>query len=97
MGMTSPHAKIIAVTRDVRYTDELEHLDYHARNRAQGKLPGQVRIRVRYKRYVTPWIDLLMVSTDELRQIVDGTGWQLKETVDDEQGLYVAILMKATL
>jgi 2-polyprenyl-3-methyl-5-hydroxy-6-metoxy-1,4-benzoquinol methylase len=97
MGMTSPHAKIIAVTRDVCYTDELEHLDYHARNRAQGKLPGQVRIRVRYKRYVTPWIDLLMVSTDELRQIVDGTGWQLKETVDDERGLYVAILLKATL
>ena len=53
---------------------------------------GQVRIRVRYKRYVTPWIDLLMVNKGELRQIVDGTGWALKETIDDERGLYVAIL-----
>lgn len=91
-GMTSPEARIIAVTRDVRDTDEPEHLAYHARNRAQGKLPGQVRIRVRYKRYVTPWIDLLMVNKDELRQIVDGTGWKPSDTIDDERGLYVAIL-----
>jgi 2-polyprenyl-3-methyl-5-hydroxy-6-metoxy-1,4-benzoquinol methylase len=93
-SMTSPRAKTIAVTRDVGYTEEPEHLAYHARNRAQGKLPGLVRIRVRYKRYATPWIDLLMVSKDELQQIVDGTGWQLEQTIDDERGLYVAILEK---
>lgn len=91
-GMTGLEGRIIAVTRDVGYTDVPEHLEYHARNRAQGKLPGQVQIRVRYKRYVTPWIDLLMVNKGELRQIVDGTGWALKETIDDERGLYVAIL-----
>jgi len=91
-GMTSPGARIIAVTRDVSYTDEPEHLAYHARNRALGKPPGQVRIRVRYKCYVTPWIDLLMVSKDELGQIVDGTGWEMGETIDDERGLYVAVL-----
>lgn len=94
-GMTSPEARIIAVTRDVGYTDEPEHLAYHARNRAQGKPPGQVRIRVRYKRYVTPWIDLLMVNKNELGQIVDGTGWELGETIDDERGLYMAVLEKA--
>jgi SAM-dependent methyltransferase len=93
-GMTGPEARIIAVTRDVGYTDDPEHLAYHARNRAQGRLPGQVRIRVRYKRYVTPWIDLLMVSKDELRQMVDGTGWELDETINDERGLYVAVLEK---
>jgi 2-polyprenyl-3-methyl-5-hydroxy-6-metoxy-1,4-benzoquinol methylase len=91
-GMTSPEARIIAATRDVRYTDEPEHLAYHARNRAQGKPPGQVRIRVRYKRYVTPWIDLLMVSKEELQRVVDGTGWALGKTIDDERGMYVAIL-----
>lgn len=91
-GMTSPDARIIAVTRDVRHTDEPEHLAYHARNRVAGKLPGQVRIRVRYKRYVTPWLDLLMVNKEELQQIVDETGWQLGDTIDDERGLYVAVL-----
>jgi len=91
-GMTNPEARIIAVTRDVRYTDDPEHLAYHARNQAQGKLAGQVRIRVRYRRYVTPWIDLLMVSKDELGQIAAGTGWEMGETIDDERGLYAAVL-----
>jgi 2-polyprenyl-3-methyl-5-hydroxy-6-metoxy-1,4-benzoquinol methylase len=91
-GMTSPEARIIAATRDVRYTDVPEHLAYHERNRAQGKLIGQVRIRVRYKRYVTRWLDLLMVSKDELREIIDGTGWALAETMDGEGGQYVAVL-----
>lgn len=93
-GMTSPEARIIATTRDVRQTDVPEHLEYHARNRAQGKLLGQVRIRVRYKRYVTPWIDLLMVSKEELQEIVNGTGWTSSDTIDDERGLYVAVLEK---
>jgi hypothetical protein len=93
-GMTGREARIIAVTRDVGYTDDPEHLAYHARNREQGKPPGQVRIRVRYKRYVTPWFDLLMVSKDELLQITNGTGWELRETIDDERGLYVAVLEK---
>lgn len=90
--MTSPEARIIAVTRDVGYTDEAEHLAYHARNKAQGKPPGQVRIRVRFKRYVTPWIDLLMVNKEELQEIVGGTGWALGDTIDSERGLYVAIM-----
>ena len=94
-GMTSPEGRIIAVTRDVHGTDVPEHLEYHARNRAAGKPAGQVRIRVRYKRYVTPWIDLLMVTKEELRQLLNGTGWVLRETIEGEQGLYVAIVEKA--
>ena len=93
-GMTSPEARMVAVTRDVRGTDLPEHLEYHARNRAAGKPAGQVRIRVRYKRYVTPWIDLLMVTKEELRQLLDGTGWALRETIEGEGGLYVAIIEK---
>jgi hypothetical protein len=61
-GMTSEDALIIATTRDPYATDLPEHVEYHARNRARGRMPGQARIRVRYKKYVTPWFDLLMVS-----------------------------------
>lgn len=93
--MTSLEARIIAVTSEVGVTDVPEHLEYHARNRAQGKPAGQVRIRVRYKRYVRPWIDLLMVTKDELRQLLDGTGWELRKTIEGELGLYVAIIDKA--
>ncbi len=49
---------------------------------------------MRYKRHVTPWLDLLMVSKAELRQIADGAGWAVAETIDEERGLYVAIMEK---
>lgn len=94
--MTSQNARIIAQTRDPYQTDLPEHLEYHARNRERGKLSGQARIRVRYKRYVTPWIDFLMLSPDELKTILEDTRWQVRDFIDSQDGNYVAILEKKT-
>ena len=92
--MTTERARIIAQTRDPYRTDLPEHLDYHAHNREHGKLSGQARIRVRYKRYVTPWIDLLMLSQDELHKILEGTHWEAREFFDKGDGVYISILEK---
>jgi SAM-dependent methyltransferase len=92
--MTTERARIIAQTRDPYQTDLPEHLEYHARNREQGKLSGQARIRIRYKKFVTPWIDFLMVSQDELDAILAGTGWEAREFIEGEGGIYIAILEK---
>ena len=75
-------------------TDLPEHLAYHAQNRAQGKLSGQARIRVRYKKYVTPWIDFLMVSKDELINILNDTDWQMSEFIPGADGVYAVVLDK---
>jgi SAM-dependent methyltransferase len=92
--MTTKNARIIAQTRDPYQTDLPEHLEYHARNRERGKMSGEARIRVRYKKYVTPWIDFLMLSKDELGAILEGTDWQAKEFIDGEDGVYIAIIKK---
>jgi len=92
--MTTEKARIIAQTRDPYQTDLPEHLDYHASNREHGKLSGQARFRVRYKRYVTPWIDILMLSPDELQTILEGTHWEAREFFDRGDGVYVSILEK---
>lgn len=42
---------------------------------------GQIRMRVRYKKHVSPWFDYLFVSRDELEELLEGTGWRLKEVV----------------
>ena len=94
--MTTERALIIAQTRDTYQTDLPEHLDYHARNRDRGKLSGQARIRVRYKKYITPWIDFLMLSPDELKTILEDTRWQVRDFIDSQDGNYVAILEKKT-
>jgi SAM-dependent methyltransferase len=92
--MTSPNARIIAGTRDPYQTDLPEHLAYHQRNREQGKMSGAARLRVRYKRFVSPWIDFLMLSQEELQTLLAGTGWHAEEFLDGPQGIYVAIIEK---
>ena len=95
-NMTSESGRIIAQTRDPYQTDLPEHLTYHQRNREQGKMAGQAQIRVRYKKYVTPWIDFLMLSQAEMLASLEGTGWQVKDLIDGQGGTYVAIIEKLT-
>jgi SAM-dependent methyltransferase len=95
-GMTSESGRIIAQTRDPYQTETPEHLAYHEYNRRRGRMPGHARIRVRYKKYVTPWIEFLMLSQEELRTLLDGTDWQVVHFIDDQGGVYVAVLEKKT-
>jgi SAM-dependent methyltransferase len=91
---TSGAARIIAQTRDPYQTEVPEHLTYHARNREQGRWSGEVRIRVRYKRFVTPWICFLMTSKAEMQALLEGTGWEVTRFIDGAGGAYVAVMEK---
>jgi SAM-dependent methyltransferase len=92
--ITSTRARIIAETNDVYKTDMPEHLDYHKLNRERGRMSGQVRIRVRRKKYATPWFDYLMVSKEEMENILDGTDWKISKFIDSEGPSYIAIIDK---
>jgi SAM-dependent methyltransferase len=93
-GITSDRARIIAETRDPYDTDEPIHLEYHERNRLRGRMPGQVRLRVRYKRYATPWFDYLFVSKAEMEKILEGTGWGVRRFIDSGSPAYIAVIAK---
>ena len=93
-NMTSPDARIIAASMEVYATEKPEHLWYHKRNRKLGRLGGQVRIRARYKKYKTPWFDYLIVSKEEMEMILEGTGWKVRQYLDNEHQ-YIAIIEKA--
>lgn len=93
-SMTSAAGKIVAQTRDPYQTEVPEHLAYQARNREKGRMPGEARFRVRYKKYVTPWIDFLMASQEEMRVILKGTSWEARDFMEGHKGVYVAILQK---
>jgi len=92
--ITSERARIIAESRDPYQTDDPLHLAYHERNRAKGRMPGQVRIRVRYRQYATPWFNYLFVSQDEMAALLTGTGWVVNQFVDSETGSYIAVIEK---
>jgi hypothetical protein len=76
--ITSNDARIIVESRDVERrggADAPWHRRYRERNIARGRLPGQIRIRVRFRDVIGPWMDYPMVSPDHLREILAGTRW----------------------
>jgi hypothetical protein len=94
LGVTSEQGQIIAQTRDPYQTKMLEHLEYHEMNRKQGKMAGQAKIRIRYKKYATPWFDFFMVSKEEMQGLLRGTGWKVQRFIDGQNGIFAAIIGK---
>jgi SAM-dependent methyltransferase len=85
-------ACIVATSNDPYATEDPAHLAYHERNRGRGRMSGQLRLRVRYRDLVGPWFEYLIVSPDEMADIVESTGWQLRRLVRDEGSYFVAVL-----
>jgi hypothetical protein len=59
-------------------------------------MSGQVKIRIRYQKYKGRWFDYLMVSKEEMTQILSNTGWKVKEFLDAGDLDYIAIIKKST-
>jgi 2-polyprenyl-3-methyl-5-hydroxy-6-metoxy-1,4-benzoquinol methylase len=92
--ITSPHARIIAGTRNPYATDDPKHRQYHRLNRKRGRMAGQIRMRVRFEDSVGEWFDYLLVSPEEMKQIFVDSGWQIEKLIAPEGANYVAVLRK---
>ncbi|MFQ6121215.1 MAG: class I SAM-dependent methyltransferase [Methanosarcinales archaeon] len=92
--ITSPNALIIAESNDPYKTENPAHLEYHKLNRKRGRMAGQLRIRVRFEKYVGEWFDYLLVSKREMKEILDGTDWRVKKFIDSKKSSYIAIIEK---
>ncbi|HET6445721.1 MAG TPA: methyltransferase domain-containing protein [candidate division Zixibacteria bacterium] len=93
-SITSGEAKIIATSLDPHTTDDPLHLAYHQRNRQKGRLVGEVRIRVRYRNYIGSWFDYLLASREEMEELFDDTGWQVRNVITSDEPVYAAIIEK---
>lgn len=91
---TSDDARIIAESRNVHDTDNEFHIQYQKNNIKEGKLPGELRIRNRYKGYCTPWYNYLMVSKEEMEEILGNTRWYVDKYLDEDSPQYIAIIKK---
>jgi 2-polyprenyl-3-methyl-5-hydroxy-6-metoxy-1,4-benzoquinol methylase len=92
--VTSPEARIIAATLNPYKTERTEHLEYHELNRQRGRMPGQIRMRVRYGRTIGEWFDYLFVSPAEMEEVVADTAWRIKDFIGAEEPNYIAIIDK---
>jgi SAM-dependent methyltransferase len=96
-SMTSQQARLIVESNDIYQTTDPDHLAYQEFNRQRNRMPGQIRMRVRYKKYMMPWFDYLMVSKDEMKAILAGTGWVVKQFIDSEKTIYAAVIEKQVI
>jgi hypothetical protein len=56
---------------------------------------GQIRIRIRFGEFKGPWFDYLLVSPAEMKAILAGTGWRMREILPSADGrVYLAVLAK---
>jgi len=92
--ITYEDALIIASSRDPYQTGNPAHLHYHRLNKKKGRMSGQVRIRIRYEKYIGKWFDYLMVSREEMKQILIETGWEITEFLNSEGPHYIAAITK---
>lgn len=93
-AVTSERGRIVGECLNPYRTSDALHLAYHERNRRRGRMGGQVRIRVRYRDVATPWFDYLFLSPDELRDLLDATGWRVARVIEGDLHMYVAIIEK---
>ena len=93
-SLTPPDARVIATSLDPQTTTDPIHLAYHERNRRRGRLPGQVRIRARYRIYIGEWFEYLLVSQPEMEDILTGTGWHVESVIASDSPVYFATIRK---
>lgn len=93
--ITSDDALILTASNDVYKTDDPIHLAYHKRNEERGRMPGQLRIRIRFGTCVGDWFDYLLVSKEQMQDILTGTGWQVRKFIDSDNSTYIAVLEKS--
>jgi len=94
LSVTTERARVLAGNSNPYPARTKTQRAYHARNRERGKLPGTLRIRLRYAQHVTPWFEWLFLSPRELEDVVAGTGWHVARVVREKGSSYVAVLEK---
>ncbi len=92
--ITSSDARIIAGTRNPYETGNPNHLQYHRFNKKRGRMPGQIRMRVRYGKTVGVWFDYLFVSPEEMETVLSDTDWRVERFIAPEEANYFAVLRK---
>ncbi len=93
--ITSKNGLIIAECTDPYSIDNKDHTEYHEKNRMRGRMGGQLSIRVRHRKFISDWFDFLLVSKEEMQEIMKDTGWKIEQFIDGKGfGRYIAIMKK---
>lgn len=92
--VTTDNAVIIAESSDPSLIKDKCYQEYFNQNIKNGKLPGESKLRIRYRNIIGPWFDYLYVGPKDLKNFISGTGWKLKEVLNTNSPQYYVVLCK---
>jgi 2-polyprenyl-3-methyl-5-hydroxy-6-metoxy-1,4-benzoquinol methylase len=92
--ISSDDAQILAESINPYGKDFINYSAYFEKNRKKRRMYGQMRMRIRHLVCKTPYFDFLLVSPDEIRSILEGTGWYLNIIIGDINNGFIAIIAK---
>jgi SAM-dependent methyltransferase len=92
--ITRERAALLVQSLDPYQTRDRAHLAYHRRNRRRGRMPGQIRLRVRFNEFVGPWFDYLFVSPAEMSELLEGTGWTAERFFTGTDPRFTAVVRR---
>ena len=96
--MTSDEGRIIAVSCNPYMSTSIDNREYREFNRGRGRRAGYLRFRIRYRKFVTPWQEWLLVSQREMRDLLKGSGWKVIRFFGSPHSpAYYAIIDKSTI
>jgi len=92
--ITSPSALILAGSEDLSNYHDPDFVTYSKFNEKRGRMKGQYRIRVIFKKYTGDWFDFLFVSRSQMKDILKDTGWKVRYFLDSDDTDYIAVIEK---
>jgi SAM-dependent methyltransferase len=92
--VSAPGAVMLAESEDPYIMNNPYFLNYRELNEKRGRMPGQVRIRVRFRKYAGEWFDYLYVSREEMEKILEGTGWRVRQFIGSSGSAFMAVIDK---
>jgi SAM-dependent methyltransferase len=92
--ITTPGAQIIAQSLNPYKTGNRLHLQYLKLNKKRGRMPGQLKMRVRFERTIGEWFDYLFVSPEEMQSIIRDSDWEIEKFIGSEEPRYIAVIRK---
>ncbi|MBM7789247.1 class I SAM-dependent methyltransferase [Tenggerimyces flavus] len=90
----APGARILGANLDPSGSPDADHAAYQQCNKDAGRLAGQLRLRVRYRRLADAWFDYLLCSPAELGELVAESPWQLAHVEEDGAGYLAELRMR---
>ena len=92
--ITAKDARIITQSLNPYKTGNRQHLEYHKLNKKRGRMPGQLKMRVRFGKTIGEWFDYLFVSPEEMQDILRDTDWQIEKFLNAKEAHYIAVIKK---